>query len=169
MQVLKNLAASAAIVLAAALTPNVALAQDDVLGKSWDEIVAQAKSEGELTFYAWWGEEFWRNAAAKFEEANGIKVNVVMGDGAATIGKVLAEVPSATGTIDVMLVGGVELKLLLDANAMLGPPTHASPFGICTKLRAPIITHATQTAAIGVSNPSNNIKPPPNSPKAASA
>ena len=121
MQVLKNLAASAAIVLAAALTPNVALAQDDVLGKSWDEIVAQAKSEGELTFYAWWGEEFWRNAAAKFEEVNGIKVNVVMGDGAATIGKVLAEVPSATGTIDVMLVGGVELKLLLDANAMLGP------------------------------------------------
>jgi putative spermidine/putrescine transport system substrate-binding protein len=114
--------ASAALALAAgSMGAGQSLAQDDVLRKSWDEIVAQAKTEGQLTFYAWWGEEFWRNAASSFEAEHGIRVNVVMGDNAATIGKVLAEAPSATGTIDVMLVGGAELNLLLESNAMLGP------------------------------------------------
>ncbi len=122
MRVLKRLLSLAAMALAAAAVPlGASVAQDDLLGKSWDEIVAQGKAEGELTFYAWWGEEFWRNAAAKFEAENGIKVNVVMGDNSATIGKVLAEAPSASGTIDAMLIGGVELKLLLDANALFGP------------------------------------------------
>ncbi len=128
MRVLKTLLASAAVAFTAAVVgSSAAVAQDDLLGKSWDEIVAQGKAEGELTFYAWWGEEFWRNAASKFEAANGIKVNVVMGDNGATIGKVLAEATGSTGTIDAMLVGGVELRLLLDANAMFGPIAPAVP------------------------------------------
>ena len=43
------------------------------------------------------------------------------GDRAANIGKVVAEASSATGTIDALLVGGVELKSLLDAKALYGP------------------------------------------------
>ena len=46
----------------------------------WDKVVEAAKAEGELTFYAWWGEEFWRTAAKDFEAKYGIKVNVVTGD-----------------------------------------------------------------------------------------
>ena len=37
------------------------------------------------------------------------------------MGKVVAEASSATGTIDALLVGGVELKSLLDAKALYGP------------------------------------------------
>lgn len=127
MRLLKILLASAVALAANAALPAASRAQDDLLAKPWEEIVAQAKSEGELTFYAWWGEQFWRDAAAGFEAEHGIRVNVVIGDGAATIGKVLAELPSATGTIDAMLVGGVELKLLLDANALYGPIAPAIP------------------------------------------
>ena len=125
--ILKTLLSSVLAIAAATAVPTASMAQDDLLGKSWQEIVAQAKTEGELTFYAWWGEQFWRDAAADFEAKNGIKVNVVVGDGSATIGKVLAELPSTAGTIDAMLVGGVELKLLLDANALYGPIAPAVP------------------------------------------
>jgi putative spermidine/putrescine transport system substrate-binding protein len=127
MRMLNSVLASVVALAVAAAVPTASIAQDDLLAKPWEEIVAQAKTEGAVTFYAWWGEEFWRNAASKFEAEHGIKVNVVMGDGAATIGKVLAEVPSASGTIDAMLVGGVELKLLLDANAMFGPIASVIP------------------------------------------
>lgn len=127
MTLMKTLMTSALAFAMAATVSTAANAQDDLLGKSWDDIVAQAKTEGELTFYAWWGEQFWRDAAAGFEAANGIKVNVVMGDNGATVGKVVAEATSAAGTIDAMLIGGVELKLLLDANAMYGPILPAIP------------------------------------------
>jgi putative spermidine/putrescine transport system substrate-binding protein len=46
---------------------------------------------------------------------------VVTGDRPANIGKVVAEASSETGTIDALLVGGVELKSLLDAKALYGP------------------------------------------------
>jgi putative spermidine/putrescine transport system substrate-binding protein len=101
--------------------PSLSLAADDYLKLPWDKVVEAAKAEGELTFYAWWGEEFWRTAAKEFEAKNGIKVTVVTGDRAANIGKVIAEASSATGTIDALLVGGVELKSLLDAHALYGP------------------------------------------------
>jgi putative spermidine/putrescine transport system substrate-binding protein len=101
--------------------PSFSLAADDYLKMPWDKVVEAAKAEGELTFYAWWGEEFWRTAAKDFEAKNGIKVTVVTGDRAANIGKVIAEASSATGTIDALLVGGVELKSLLDAHALYGP------------------------------------------------
>ena len=98
-----------------------ASAADDLLKMPWDKVVEAAKGEGEATFYAWWGEEFWRTAAKDFEAKYGIKVNVVTGDRTATFGKVVSEAPSAEGTIDALLIGGVELKSLLDAKALYGP------------------------------------------------
>lgn len=96
-------------------------AAEDYLKAPWDKIVAAAKAEGELTFYAWWGEEFWRKAGQEFGDKYGLKVTVVTGDRTANIGKVVSEAASATGTIDALLVGGVELKSLLDAKALYGP------------------------------------------------
>ena len=101
--------------------PGVAWGADDFLTAPWDKVVEAAKAEGELTFYAWWGEEFWRTAAKDFEAKHGIKVTVVTGDRVANIGKVLSEASSSAGTIDALLVGGVELKSLLDAKALYGP------------------------------------------------
>jgi putative spermidine/putrescine transport system substrate-binding protein len=113
--------------LTAAGAGGLAAAQDDLLSAPWDKIVEQAKAEGELTFYAWWGEEFWRDAAKGFEAEYGIKANVFTGDRMANIGKVVAEASSETGTIDALLVGGVELKSLLDAKALYGPLAPAIP------------------------------------------
>ncbi len=101
--------------------PEIGLAADDYLKKPWDKVVEAAKAEGKLTFYAWWGEEFWRTAAKDFENKYGIKVTVITGDRAANIGKVVAEASNANGTIDALLIGGVELKSLLDAKALYGP------------------------------------------------
>jgi putative spermidine/putrescine transport system substrate-binding protein len=104
-----------------AALPQPGRAADDLLKMPWDKVVEAAKAEGEMTFYAWWGEEFWRTAAKDFEAKYGVKVTVVTGDRANNIGKVVSEASSATGTIDALLVGGVELKSLLDAKALYGP------------------------------------------------
>jgi putative spermidine/putrescine transport system substrate-binding protein len=128
----KRISASAALAAGLLLSSGiagVATAADDLLKAPWDQVVAQAKTEGELTFYAWWGEEFWRTAAKDFEAEYGIRVNVFTGDRAANIGKVVAEASSSVGTVDALLVGGVELKSLLDAKALYGPLLPAIPDG----------------------------------------
>ncbi len=121
MKFLRTMLVSTIALLAPVVGASAGYAADNVLTKPWDQIVTDAKTEGELTFYAWWGEEFWRDAAKDFEAKYGIKVNVVVGDNDATVGKIVAETPNATGTIDATLVGGVSLKLLLDAHSLLGP------------------------------------------------
>ena len=35
-------------------------AETDYLSMSWEQIVEEAKKEGSLTFFAWWGEEYWK-------------------------------------------------------------------------------------------------------------
>src|SRR5215470_9749169 len=118
----RRIVLTGALSLAALLgSLSVSQAADDYLKMPWDKVTEAAKAEGEMTFYAWWGEEFWRTAAKDFEAKHGIKVNVVTGDRPANIGKVVSEASSETGTIDALLVGGVELKSLLDAKALYGP------------------------------------------------
>jgi ABC-type glycerol-3-phosphate transport system substrate-binding protein len=71
-----------------------------------DKVVEAAKAEGSMTFYAWWGEEFWRTAAKDFEAKYGIAVNVVTGDRPANIARwwPRRRAPKAPSTL---LVGGV--------------------------------------------------------------
>ena len=80
----------------------------DYLNMSWDQIVEEAKAEKELVFYMWWGEEYWRTAAQKFEEKYGIKANVVIGDN--NVDKLLAEKDSAVGTIDAQALAANQLR-----------------------------------------------------------
>lgn len=127
MSIRKWILASSLAFAAACSAPGMASAQDDLLSQPWDKIVEAGKAEGSMTFYAWWGEEFWKTAAADFEKEYGIHVDVVTGDRIASIGKVVAEASSAEGTIDALLIGGVELKSLLDANALYGPLLPAIP------------------------------------------
>lgn len=96
-------------------------AEADYLSISWDKVTEAAKAESGVIFYSWWGEEFWRDAGKDFEARYGVPVNVIIGDRAANIAKVVAESSQAQGTIDVLHVGGVEVKALLDAKALYGP------------------------------------------------
>ena len=110
-------------VLAATMTfAGTAIAADDYLKMPWDQIVAAAQAEKqEVVFYSWWGEEFWRDAAKDFEARYGIPVKVIIGDRQANIAKVVAEAANSAGTVDVLHAGGVEVKSLIDANALYGP------------------------------------------------
>lgn len=92
---------------------------EDPLTLTWDQVVEQAKAEKELSFYAWWGEDFWKEAALKFTEKYGIAVNVIIADGA--IDKILAEKDKAVGTVDVDLLGGAAAKTAMDAGLFYGP------------------------------------------------
>jgi putative spermidine/putrescine transport system substrate-binding protein len=96
-----------------------ATTQKDYLNMSWDQIVEEAKAEKELTFYMWWGEEYWKTAAQKFEEKYGIKANVVIGDN--NVDKLLAETHQATGTIDAQAFGGESVKTVIDGGILYGP------------------------------------------------
>jgi putative spermidine/putrescine transport system substrate-binding protein len=110
-----------AAITALSMSGPVLAADADYLSMPWDKVAEAAKGQSGVTFYSWWGEEFWRDAGKDFEARYGIPVNVIIGDRAANIAKVVAESSQAQGTIDVLHVGGVEVKSLLDAKALYGP------------------------------------------------
>lgn len=88
----------------AALAVSTTIAQADghsFAGKSWEDIVAQAKSEGEVVFANWFLQDELRKAMVPFEEKYGIKVIIPEGTSAAFRDKVLAESGSDKGDIDV--------------------------------------------------------------------
>ncbi|MEA2605675.1 MAG: putative spermidine/putrescine transport system substrate-binding protein [Chloroflexota bacterium] len=101
----------------------------DYLAMSWDQLTAQAKTEGEIVFSAWWGEEFWKEVAKEFTAKYGIEARILLGNNA--IDKMLAEKDRAIGTIDVQLIGGADVKTSVDAGLWYGPvypklPDHGS-------------------------------------------
>jgi putative spermidine/putrescine transport system substrate-binding protein len=93
----------------------------DLQKASWDKIVAEAKKEGSVTFYAWYFADYFTEAAAAFEKQYGIKANVVVGDQTANFNKAIAEKDMAVGTIDCMIVGGQWVKTTTDLNLFYGP------------------------------------------------
>jgi putative spermidine/putrescine transport system substrate-binding protein len=93
----------------------------DLQKASWTKIVAEAKKEGQVTFYAWYFADYFKEAAAAFEAQYGVKVNVVVGDQTANFNKVIAEKDAAVGTVDVMIVGGQWVKTTTDLNLFYGP------------------------------------------------
>lgn len=108
--------------LAIALGTSNAAADSDFLNMPWNDVIQSAQEEGELTFFAWWGEEFWRTAAKGFEDRYDIKVKVIVGDRGANTNKVVAEKNQDVGTIDVMLVGGADtIPTMLNGNVLYGP------------------------------------------------
>ena len=90
---------------AAAAAMTLPLQAADLSGKSWDEIVAQAKEEGELTWYVWYLQDDFRRAIKVFEDEFGISVTIPDGDNAGNSTKMLAEKDRETGDIDVFAWG----------------------------------------------------------------
>lgn len=120
------------LVLALALTVVAGIAfaagpSIDLKTASWDQIVAAAKAEGSVTFYAWYFPDYFKEAAADFEKQYGIKANVIIGDQTANFNKAIAEKDMATGTIDTMIVGGQWVKTTTDLNLFYGPIRNIMP------------------------------------------
>ena len=112
---------AAAFVACLAFAVSPARADVDCLEMSWDKIEAKAKEEGTLTFFAWWGAEYWKKAGEQFEKTYGIKTKIIIADNAATVNKALAEKDKDVGTIDAMLIGGAAIKTAIEAGLFYGP------------------------------------------------
>ena len=90
-------------VLAFLLLPG-AFAQG-LAGMSWDDVVTQAKAEGEVTWYVWYLQDDLRRAVTAFEEEYGIRVIIPEGTNAGNADKLFAEVGRPVGDIDVFAWG----------------------------------------------------------------
>jgi len=82
-----------------------AAAASDLDNMSWDDIVTQAKAEGELTWYVWYLQDDLRRAVKSFEDEYGIKVTIPEGTAAGNAEKLMAERNRDTGDIDVFAWG----------------------------------------------------------------
>jgi putative spermidine/putrescine transport system substrate-binding protein len=94
---LKTLALALSLTAIGAMSASAA----DLSGKSWDDIVAQAKQEGQLNWYVWYLQDDLRRFIEPFEKEYGIKVTIPEGTQSANTTKLLAERERATGDIDV--------------------------------------------------------------------
>lgn len=96
---------------AAALTLSVSSAMAaDLAGKSWDEIVAQAKEEGKVTWYVWYFQDQFRETIKQFENEYGIKVTIPEGTKVANADKLFADRVREVGDIDVHAWGWEEYQ-----------------------------------------------------------
>jgi putative spermidine/putrescine transport system substrate-binding protein len=118
---------AAGILLASGTKEAPAAPKLDLNTASWDQIVAAAKAEGQVTFYGWYFADYFRDAATDFEKQYGIKANVIIGDQTANFNKAIAEKDSAVGTIDVMIVGGQWVKTTMDLGLFYGPVKNIIP------------------------------------------
>ncbi len=99
----------------------------DLKTASWDQIVAAAKAEGQVTFYSWYFPDYFKEASMDFEKQYGIKVNLVIGEQTANFNKAISEKGSAVGTIDAMIVGGQWVKTTMDLDLFWGPVKDIMP------------------------------------------
>ncbi|PDS76134.1 ABC transporter substrate-binding protein [Rhizobium sp. L43] len=109
------------LLIAAAAFATPAAAADDLLKKPWDDIVAQAKQEGEVVWYNWFLQPRFRELSKGFEEKYGIKVTIPDGTSDGNQNKFLAELDRAEGDIDVMSLGGDQLPKFDVTAYFLGP------------------------------------------------
>ena len=116
---IRKLIASAAV--AAFATGAFADSHSDLLSKSWDEIIAQAQEEGEVSWFVWYFQPRYREVAKAFTEEYGIEVVIPEGTHEGNIEKFLAERNRDTGDIDVLAMGTDRIDLFDPTEIALGP------------------------------------------------
>ena len=89
---------------------------------SWEDIVKQAKEEGEVTWFQWYFEDRFRETVKGFETEYGIKVTLPDLDGGDTaLNKVIAEKDREAGDIDVVSIPGSRADKIALADYFAGP------------------------------------------------
>ncbi|WP_404403771.1 extracellular solute-binding protein [Pelagibacterium halotolerans] len=115
--------------LAGALVASPALSYE-LSEMSWDEIVEQAKAEGEVTWYVWYFQPEFRDAVRQFEGEYGITVNIPdVSGGDDALNKVLAEAGREVGDVDVLAQGGQAGNRIAVEEIFLGPILPLLPEG----------------------------------------
>lgn len=83
----------------------------DLSTMSWQAVEAQARQEGQLTWFNWYYQDRLREEVKAFEKQYGIRVTIPDGEAMASINKLLAEQHREQGDIDVISVGGSQFGL----------------------------------------------------------
>lgn len=78
----------------------------DLSQKSWAEIEAQAKQEGQVVVSIWYLQPQFRAFVKQFEEQYGIKVRIPEGTHEGNVNKLIAEKSLEKGKMDVVAIGG---------------------------------------------------------------
>ncbi len=101
----------------------------DLNQMSWDEIVAQAKQEGNISWFQWYYQDRLREDVKAFETEYGIKVTLSNGDYKANQDKLIAEKSRPEGDIDVLSIGGGALATFKPEELFFGPLKPLLPEG----------------------------------------
>lgn len=124
---LRKLFITTALVGASAGT---AFADQALLSMSWDDIVAQAKAEGEVTWYNWYFEPEFREVVQAFEAEYGIAVTIPdVNSGDDVLNKLMAEQSLESTEIDLMSMGGATGFRITPSDLFMGPITPVLPEG----------------------------------------
>lgn len=124
---LRNVLMTTALVGFAA---TAASADEALLSKPWEEIVAQAKAEGQVTWFNWYFEPEFREAVKAFEAEYGIKVTIPDVDsGDDVLNKLMAEKDLEKTDIDLMSLGGAAGFKITPADLFMGPIAPVLPEG----------------------------------------
>lgn len=94
---------------ATALAVSGLSAATDLSGKSWTDIEAQAKKEGNVTVSVWYLQPQFRNFVKEFETQYGIKVKVPEGTLDGNINKLIAEKNLEKGKMDIVVLSADRL------------------------------------------------------------
>ncbi len=104
------------LLLASLLCSSLALASEN---KSWDDVVAQAKKEGTVTFNVWYLQPRWRTFIKQFETQYGIKVVIPEGTLDGNVNKLLAESGLKKGKIDVIGLSVGQFPAAMTAKSLI--------------------------------------------------
>jgi putative spermidine/putrescine transport system substrate-binding protein len=126
---LKKLTVMSMAAIAMALPVNA----QELRSMSWNQIVAQAKKEGQVNWFQWYFQDRFRQQVKAFETETGIKVTIPDGSHDANLNKLLAEKDRSEGDIDVISLGGSDLTKLKPEQYFFGPINSMLPDG--SKLR----------------------------------
>jgi putative spermidine/putrescine transport system substrate-binding protein len=115
------------VATAAFTTGAFAGGHSELLGKSWDDIVAQAKEEGQVSWFVWYFQPRYREVAEAFTAEYGIEVVIPEGTHEGNIEKFLAERKRDTGDIDVLAMGTDRIDLFDPTEIAMGPLNDVLP------------------------------------------
>lgn len=90
----------------------------DLSQKSWQEIEAQAKQEGQVVVSIWYLQPQFRTFVKAFEDQYGIKVRIPEGTADGNINKLLAEKKLAKGKMDVVAIGADTYPTVLKSDVL---------------------------------------------------
>ena len=97
----------------------VSLSFEEISKKPWEEIVALAQEEGEVSWYVWYFQNQFREIAQDFEQEYGISVTIPEGTHEGNLNKAIAEKIKEVGSIDLISLGSDRF----DALQYAGPIT----------------------------------------------